>query len=77
MKLADKILERKAKAPKNEQKIEDAIQALIDTKASDDNKDQGQFVQLLKGIAFSDDPKSDKFMKKLTTMVNDKNFGNL
>ena len=53
------------------------IRDLIDTKASDDNKEQGKLVQLLRGLAFSDDPKSNEFMKKLTSMINDQNFGKL
>ena len=55
--------------------VKKVIQTLIDAKPSDDNKDQGQFVQLLKGMAFSDDPASTKFMKKLMDLVSDSNFG--
>lgn len=29
------------------------------------NEDQGKMVQLLRGLAFSDDPLANKFMKKL------------
>jgi hypothetical protein len=57
--------------------IKKVIQDLIDTEASDDNEDQGKIVQLLRGLAFSDDPQSDKFMKRLTDMISDKNFGDL
>lgn len=32
---------------------------------ADDNKAQGKMVQLLKGLAFSDDPKANEFMKAL------------
>jgi hypothetical protein len=53
------------------------IQSLIDAKASGENEDQGKIVQLLRGLAFSDDPKSDAFMKKLTGLINDQNFGSL
>ena len=41
------------------------VQELIDAKPSDDNDAQGKFVQLLRGLAFSDDPKATAFMKKL------------
>ena len=53
------------------------IQSLIDAKPSDDNADQGKIVQLLRGLAFSDDPKSTAFMKKLTSLISDQNFGSL
>lgn len=57
--------------------VKKVIQDLIDTEASDDNEEQGKLVQLLRGLAFSDDPISDKFMKKLTDMISDANFGDL
>jgi len=53
------------------------IQSLIDAKPSEDNADQGKIVQLLRGLAFSDDPKSTKFMKKLTSLISNDNFGDL
>ena len=31
----------------------------------DSNEDQGKMVQLLRGLAFSDDPKANEFMKAL------------
>jgi len=57
--------------------VKGVIQSLIDTEASDDNEKQGKIVQLMRGLAFSDDPISDKFMKRLTDMISDKNFGDL
>ena len=42
-----------------------AIKALIDTKFSGSNDEQGKAAALFKGLAFSDDPASNKFMKKL------------
>jgi hypothetical protein len=54
-----------AEAKKNEAGIDDVIQALVDAKPSDDNAEQGKFVSLMKGLAFSDDPKATAFMKKL------------
>ena len=53
------------------------IKSLIDAKPSDDNAEQGKIVQLLRGLAFSDDPKSTKFMKQLTDLISDANFGDL
>lgn len=41
------------------------IGEVIDTDWSGSNKEQMKAVQLLKGIATSDDPKSNKFMKAL------------
>lgn len=74
-KITDLLGEKKHS--KNEENIDQIIKDLISQKASDDNKEQGQTVQLLKGLAFSDDPKSGAFMKKLTDLINDKNFGSL
>ena len=41
------------------------IKELIDTGWSGNNEEQMKAVQLLKGLATSDDPKSNAFMKKL------------
>jgi len=41
----------------------DAIKELSDTNWSKDNESQGKAAQLFKGIAFSDDPLSNEFMK--------------
>jgi hypothetical protein len=72
------LLKGKEEAPViNEADVKKLIQDLIDTPSSDENDDQGKFVQLLKGLAFSDDPESDTFMKKLMDMVSDKNFGGM
>ena len=57
---------KKSTDQKNEdEKTAGAIQALVDAKPSDDNADQGKFVSLMKGLAFSDDPQATAFMKKL------------
>ena len=45
--------------------IDNIIKELIDTGFSKDNESQMKAVQLLKGLATSDDPKSNAFMKKL------------
>lgn len=57
--------------------VKKVIKDLIDTEASDDNEQQGKIAQLLKGLAFSDDPTSDEFMKRLTDMISKSNFGDL
>jgi len=53
------------------------IKDLIDTPASDSNDDQGKFVQLLRGLAFSDDPKATTAVKRIMKMVDDAKFGDL
>jgi hypothetical protein len=50
---------------KNEVDISAIIKELINTGWSGDNEAQMKAVQLLKGLATSDDPKSNKFMKEL------------
>ncbi len=49
----------------NEADIDSVIKAVVDAKPSSDNADQGKFVQLLRGLAFSDDPKATAFMSKV------------
>jgi hypothetical protein len=49
--------------------VDEIIKELIDTSWSGDNESQMKSVQLLKGLATSDDPKSNKFMKKLDTFT--------
>ena len=41
------------------------IKTVIDTSWSSDNEAQMKVVQLLKGLALSDDPASNKFMKAI------------
>ena len=48
-----------------EDKAKQAINALIDTNWSSDNEAQMKAVQLLKGIALSDAPEANAFMKKI------------
>ena len=45
--------------------VKPIIKELIDTGWSGDNEAQMKAVQLLKGLATSEDPMSNKFMKKL------------
>lgn len=57
--------------------VKQVISDLIAAKPSDDNDEQGKIAQLIKGLAFSDDPKSTEFMKKLTTLISKENFGSI
>jgi len=41
------------------------IKELIDTSWSGSNEEQGKAIQLLRGLAFSDAPESNSFMKAL------------
>lgn len=52
---------------KNEEegKAKKVIKDLIDTGWSKDNESQMKAVQLLKGLALSDEPEANEFMKKL------------
>ena len=45
--------------------VDDIIKELIDTGFSKDNASQMKAVQLLKGLATSDEPEANAFMKKL------------
>jgi len=45
--------------------IKSVIKSVIDTNWSKDNESQMKVTQLLKGIATSDDPASNKFMKAM------------
>jgi len=49
--------------------VDAVIKELIDTSFGGDNESQMKAVQLLKGLATSDDPKSNAFMKKLDTFT--------
>lgn len=53
------------------------ITDLISQKPSDDNKEQGQTVQLLRGLAFSDDEKATEFMARLMKLIDQETFGDL
>lgn len=52
-----------------ESKTTDAIAAVIDTSWAGSNEEQMKIVQLLKGIALSDDEVANKFMKKLDSLT--------
>jgi len=69
-----KVSNLKKTVGKNEdEKTSGAIQALVDAEPSDDNAEQGKFVSLMKGLAFSDDAQATAFMKKLMGKI-DKSF---
>jgi hypothetical protein len=61
----EKLKESRVKINEEENKAKQAIKALIDTEWSSDNAAQMKAVQLLKGIALSDDSEANEFMKKL------------
>ena len=50
--------------------IKELIQEVISTNWSKDNASQMKVLQILKGIATSDDPLSNKFMKKIDKFTN-------
>jgi hypothetical protein len=49
--------------------VSDIIKTVISTDWSKDNESQMKVLQLMKGIATSDDPKSNKFMKAIDTFT--------
>ncbi len=59
----EKIYEEKIKNKKVD--VDAIIKELIETSWAGSNEEQGKAVQLLRGLAFSDDPKSNAFMKAL------------
>lgn len=61
MKQYKSIFEAEDKKPKTQEIVDE----LINTGWSGDNESQMKAVQLLKGLATSDDPKANEFMKKL------------
>ena len=68
----EKIEEKKrAKNEEGSKDVDGAIKALIDAKPSKDNAEQGKFVSLMKGLAFSDDPKATDFMAKVMDEIDD------
>lgn len=66
-----------ARKVSEEADVKKVIKDLIDQKPSDDNKEQGQTVQLLRGLAFSDEKEATAFMKKLMELISTENFGSL
>ena len=52
-----------------ESKTQEIIKELVDTSFSGDNNSQMKAVQLLKGLAVSDEPEANAFMKKLDTFT--------
>jgi len=54
---------------KEEDKTQAVIKELINTGWSGDNESQMKAVQLLKGLAVSDAPEANAFMKKLDSLT--------
>lgn len=50
---------------KEKEETKRAIQSLISTNFGGSNEEQGKAVQLMRGLAFSDDPAANKFMQAL------------
>lgn len=69
MSLANNVLKKLNEEEKSD--IDGVIKAVVDAKPSSDNKDQGRFVSLMRGLAFSDDPKATKFMSKVMGAIDD------
>jgi hypothetical protein len=65
--LQKKTAEEKALSEKVDS--QDVIKELIDTGWSKDNKSQMKAIQLLKGLALSDEPEANAFMKKLDSFT--------
>lgn len=74
--LSEQILEKK-KPVDEKVDVMEIIKELIETSFGGSNEDQMKAVQLLKGLATSDDPMSNKFMKaldKFTSGLDAKSF---
>ena len=63
MKLTEKLTYKSVN--EEDEKAKEIIKELIDTGWSGDNESQMKAVQLLKGLATSDSPEANAFMKKL------------
>lgn len=60
---------KKGRAKKEAADVSKIIKDLIDTDFGKDNDAQAKAVQLFRGLAFSDDPKSNAFMKKVSDAI--------
>lgn len=78
MSRAKELLKNLPTTSKNEEvDVMKIIKDLIDTNFSGSNEEQGKAAQLFKGLAFSDDPRSNKFMKAIddfTSSLDPKDF---
>lgn len=54
---------------KEQEETEEIVKDLIDTKWSKDDDSAGKAVNLLKGLAFSDDEKAKQFIKDLDELT--------
>lgn len=66
-------MERYNRHFKEEVDVKNIIDEVIDTNWSGSNDEQMKAVQLLKGLATSEDPLSNKFMKALDKATSDMN----
>jgi len=55
--------------PEDDKTVDATIDELISTSWGGDNESQGKAIELLKGLAFSDDPKANAFMMKLDELT--------
>lgn len=63
--LLDQMEEKTGKEKPEAVDVKSIIKEVIDTNWSKDNESQMKVLQLMKGIATSEDPMSNKFMKKI------------
>lgn len=61
---------RRIRYTEQDQDITEVIKEFIDTNWSKDQESAGKAVNLLKGLAFSDDPMAEKFIKDLDELSN-------
>ncbi len=67
-------MDSKVSEEKDTPDIGKIIKALIDTDIGGSNEEQFKFVQLLKGLAGSSDPKSTEFLQALSKFITAENF---
>jgi hypothetical protein len=65
MKMYESKQPKKIRLSEEDVNVSKVISDLIDTKWSGSNEDQGRAVALMKGLAFSDSPLANKFMKAM------------
>lgn len=61
---------RRIRYTEQDQDITEVIKEFIDTNWSKDQESAGKAINLLKGLAFSDDPMAEKFIKDLDELSN-------
>jgi hypothetical protein len=55
----------KFKEESDDAKVQGIIDTVVNTKWSGSNEEQGKALELMKGLAFSDNPKANEFLKKI------------